>query len=90
MDTVKVSSKGQIVIPKAIRESHHIKAGTELVLSVAGDALRLTPVPALEKTSIKEAAGILYRPGRKYLDTEKTRQAIGRMIAAQDKTTRSR
>ncbi|MHB1528354.1 MAG: AbrB/MazE/SpoVT family DNA-binding domain-containing protein [Acidiferrobacteraceae bacterium] len=90
MDTVKVSSKGQIVIPKAIRESHHIKAGTELVISVAGDELRLTPVPALEKTSIKEAAGILYRRGRKYLDTEKARQAIGRMIAAQDKTTRSR
>ncbi len=90
MDTVKVSSKGQIVIPKAIRESHHIKAGTEMIISVAGDELRLTPTSALEKTSIKNAAGILYRPDRKYLSAKKTKRAIGRMITAQDKTTRTR
>ena len=90
MDTVKVSSKGQIVIPKAIRESRHIKAGTELVISVAGDELRLTPAPALKRTSIKDAAGILHRPGRRYLGEEKTKRAIGRMIAARDKTTRTR
>ncbi|MHB8414067.1 MAG: AbrB/MazE/SpoVT family DNA-binding domain-containing protein [Acidiferrobacteraceae bacterium] len=90
MDTVKVSSKGQIVIPKAIRESHHIKAGTELVISVAGDALRLTPVPAWDKTSIKEVAGILYRRGRKYLGTGNTTQALRRMIATRDKATRTR
>lgn len=90
MDTVKVSSKGQIVIPKAIRESHHITAGTELVLSVAGDALRLTPVPALDKTSIKEAAGMLYRRGRTYLGTGNTKKALRRVIATRDKATRTR
>lgn len=74
----------------AIRESHHITAGTELVISVAGDELRLTPASALEKTSIKNAAGILHRPGRRYLGAEKTKRAIGRMIAARDKTTRTR
>ena len=81
MDAVKVSSKGQIVVPKAIREAQHIKAGTELAISVAGDDKR---------TSIKDAAGILHRPGRRYLGEEKTKRAIGRMIAARDKTTRTR
>ncbi len=32
METVKVSSKGQIVIPKAIREARHITPGTEFVI----------------------------------------------------------
>ena len=30
MDTVRVSSKGQIVVPKAMREALDIRAGTEL------------------------------------------------------------
>jgi len=31
METVKVSSKGQIVIPKALREAGHIRTGSELM-----------------------------------------------------------
>jgi AbrB family looped-hinge helix DNA binding protein len=89
MDTVRVSSKGQIVIPKAIRESRHIKAGTEFVISAVGDELRLTPAPTYEKTSIKAAAGILQRPGRKYLGEEETKRAIGRMIGSKDKAGKS-
>ena len=89
MKTVRVSSKGQIVIPKAIRESQHIKTGTEFVISSVGSELRLTPAHSLEKTSIKEAAGILHRRGRKYLGEDATRKAIGRMITARDKATRT-
>ena len=90
METVKVSSKGQIVIPKALRESRHIKTGTEFVITAIGDELRLTPVPAFEKTSIKDAAGILHRPGRKHLGEEKTRRAIGELIGTLDKVTKAR
>ena len=90
METVKVSSKGQIVIPKALRESRHIKTGTEFVISTVGDELRLTPAPAFEKTSLKNAAGILHRPGRKYLGEEKTKRAIGKMIETLDKVTKAR
>lgn len=39
METVKVSSKGQIVIPKALREAGHIQAGTELIISAIADGL---------------------------------------------------
>lgn len=90
METVKVSSKGQIVIPKALRESRHIKTGTELTISIVGDELRLAPVPSIRKSSIKSAAGILYRPGRKYLGDAKTKRAIGRMMEARDKATKVR
>lgn len=87
MDTVKVSSKGQIVIPKAIRESRNITTGTEFVIRAVGDELRLTPAPAVRQTSIEDAAGILHRPGRKHLGEEQTRRALGELIGARDRAT---
>ena len=87
MEIVKVSSKGQIVIPKAIREARHITPGTEFVIRAVGDELRLTLAPAVRKTSIEDAAGILYRPGRRYLGEEQTRRALGELIGARDKAT---
>lgn len=90
METVKVSSKGQIVIPKALRESRHIKTGTELTISIVGDELRLAPVPPFRKTSVKSTAGILHRPARKHLSDAETRRAIGRMIEARNKATKDR
>lgn len=41
MYVVKVSSKGQIVIPKEVRERHGLSQETDLVLLEAGDALLL-------------------------------------------------
>jgi AbrB family looped-hinge helix DNA binding protein len=90
MVIVKVSSKGQIVIPKALRESRHIKTGAVFVITTVGDELRLTPAPVFEKTSIKNAAGILHRSGRKYLSEEKTKQAIRQVIETLDNVTKAR
>ncbi len=67
METVKISRKVQIVIPKELRESLHIKTGTEFIISTVGNELRLTPALVFENTLLKNAAGILQRPGRKYL-----------------------
>jgi AbrB family looped-hinge helix DNA binding protein len=39
MITATVSSKGQIAIPKAVRERLNLKAGTELTIEVHGEAL---------------------------------------------------
>ena len=39
MVTVKVSSKGQIAIPKAIREQLSLKAGVEMSIDVQGQTL---------------------------------------------------
>jgi AbrB family looped-hinge helix DNA binding protein len=87
MQTVKVSSKGQIVIPKSIREARYITVGTEFVIRAVGDELRLIPLPTARKTSIEDAAGILHRPGRKYLSEEKTRRAVGKLFGTKDSGT---
>jgi AbrB family looped-hinge helix DNA binding protein len=39
MTKATVSSKGQIAIPKAVRERLNLKTGTEVVIDVQGEAL---------------------------------------------------
>lgn len=39
METVKLSTKGRLVIPKEIRKARHLAAGTEFVVSFVGDEI---------------------------------------------------
>ena len=54
MDTVTISSKFQMVIPRAIREKWNIKPGQKVRLIVYGKALEVVPV-----RDIREARGFL-------------------------------
>jgi AbrB family looped-hinge helix DNA binding protein len=54
MDTVTISSKYQMVIPRAIREKWNIKPGQKVRLIVYGNALEVVPV-----RDIREARGFL-------------------------------
>ena len=39
MSTVTITSKGQIAIPKEVRDRLNLKAGTKLVIDVQGESL---------------------------------------------------
>ena len=54
MDTVTISSKYQMIIPRAIREKWNIKPGQRVRLIVYGNRLEVVPV-----RDIKEARGFL-------------------------------
>jgi AbrB family looped-hinge helix DNA binding protein len=54
MDTVTISSKYQMVIPRVIREKWNIKPGQKVRLIVYGNALEVVPV-----RDIREARGFL-------------------------------
>ena len=54
MDTVTISSKFQMVIPRAIREKWNIKPGQKVRLIVFGNRLEVVPV-----RDIREARGFL-------------------------------
>lgn len=41
--TARLSSKGQIVLPKQARTRLHLRPGTKLVCEVKGDSIVLTP-----------------------------------------------
>jgi AbrB family looped-hinge helix DNA binding protein len=54
MDTVTISEKYQMVIPRAVREKWGIKPGQKVRLIVYGNVLEVVPV-----RDIKEARGFL-------------------------------
>ncbi len=56
MPIVKTSSKGQIVIPKEIREELGITPGKKVLFRVVGQHVEITP---LAEDSIKALRGIL-------------------------------
>jgi AbrB family looped-hinge helix DNA binding protein len=49
MEQVTVSSKGQVAIPRAIRDALNLSAGTRLTLEVRGREIVLSKDPAWKK-----------------------------------------
>lgn len=43
MEIVRLSSKGQFVLPKSIRDRHHWEAGTEFIIIERGSELIIKP-----------------------------------------------
>lgn len=54
MDTVTISPKYQVVIPRAIREKWNVKPGQKVRFIIYGNRLEIVPV-----RDIKEARGFL-------------------------------
>ncbi len=61
----KVSSKGQLVLPKAVRDAHGLGPGSEVEVESVGDTIVLRPATrtARKKYSIDEVAGFLKYDG---------------------------
>ena len=89
METVKLSTKGQLVIPKEMRKAHHLAVGTEFVVSFVGKEIRLTPLPIFPRTTATGTAGLLAKRGQKGGSEEKTRARISKTLKARDLATRS-
>ena len=85
METITLSSKGQLVIPKAIRQSAHLAPGDMLSVRYVDGEIRLKPVAGLVPTSLAEVAGCLARPGHWPLSQAQTRAAIQARFTAKFK-----
>jgi AbrB family looped-hinge helix DNA binding protein len=59
----KVSTKGQVVLPKAIREKRRWKAGTRLTVEDRPDGVLLKPIEKKKKLTIDDWAGIIKYKG---------------------------
>ncbi len=64
MKTTRLSSKGQVIIPKPLRASHHWEAGQELVVVDVGDGILLKPKTPFEETAIEDVASCLRFKGK--------------------------
>jgi len=64
MLTTKLSSKGQVIIPKEIRSRHHWEPGQELQAIDTDDGILLRPASPFPETTIKDVASCLYYSGK--------------------------
>jgi AbrB family looped-hinge helix DNA binding protein len=81
----KLSSKGQVVLPKNIRDAHHWRAGTEFDVETVGDGVMLRPVAPFPATSVEQVAGMLRYRGR-----AKTIRQMDKAIEAEVKARHAR
>ena len=78
MNTTKLSSKGQVIIPKPLRTAHHWEPGQELVVVDIGDGILLKPKTPFPETDIDAVASCLEFTGRdKSLDDMESAIAKG-------------
>jgi AbrB family looped-hinge helix DNA binding protein len=61
--TTIVSTKGQVILPKAVRERRDWTAGTRLEVEDTVDGVLLRRAPAFAPTRPEEVFGLLPRPG---------------------------
>ena len=64
MQTTKLSSKGQIIIPKAIRNAYHLEIGQKLEVEITPEGILLKIIKTLPTTTIDEVAGCLAYQGK--------------------------
>lgn len=85
MPTATLSSKGQITIPREIRERLGLEDGDKLEFLVAEDgSVRLRPVTA----SVRELYGFLERPGRRAGSIDEMNRGIADYLADEDRRIR--
>jgi AbrB family looped-hinge helix DNA binding protein len=79
METTRLSTKGQIILPKGIRDSRAWGPGTEFTVEETGEGILLRPAAHFPTTNVEDVAGCL-RSKRKAKTTTQMRAAIGREV----------
>ena len=62
--TTTLSTKGQVILPKTIRDQRRWKAGTRLTIEDTAEGVLLKPTPAFPSTAPGAAFGILRYKGK--------------------------
>jgi AbrB family looped-hinge helix DNA binding protein len=69
METTKLSSKGQVVLPKSLRDAHGWGPGTEFVIESTPDGVRLRAKVPFVRTQLDQVFGsVRYSGPAKSLD----------------------
>lgn len=66
METTRLSSKGQVVIPKWLRDMYHWEPGDEFIVTDTGHGLFLTPKRPFPVKTLDEVVGSLAYSGPSY------------------------
>jgi AbrB family looped-hinge helix DNA binding protein len=79
METTRLSTKRQIILPKGIRDARAWGPGTEFTIEETGDGVLLRPAVHFPHTNLEEVAGCL-RSKRKSKTLTQMRAAISREV----------
>jgi AbrB family looped-hinge helix DNA binding protein len=82
METTRLSSKGQIILPKAVRDTHHWEPGMDFSVEDTGDGVLLRPLKTTPPTRLDQVVGCLHVEG--------SARTIEEMDAAIDHEVRTR
>jgi AbrB family looped-hinge helix DNA binding protein len=86
MDTTRLSAKGQVVLPKRVRDAHGWEPGVEFIVESTEAGVLLRPRTASRTGSIAALAGLCKVPGRPPVTVE----AMDKAISAEVKARRAR
>jgi len=64
METTRLSSKGQIILPKSIRAAHHWNTGCEFAVEDMQDGILLRPLKPFAPTQLKDVYGCVTYTGK--------------------------
>ena len=76
MNTATLSVKGQIVIPKHLRETAQLSSGDEMAISYVNGEIRLRPIATKKHAALDQVAGCLARPNQAVLNDAAIKDAI--------------
>ena len=79
METTRLSTKGQIVLPKTIRASRAWAPGTEFTVEETPDGILLRPAAGFPEVDLDQVAGCL-RSKRKSKTLAQMNSAIGHEV----------
>lgn len=82
MDTTKLSAKGQVVLPKGVRDAYGWNQGVEFVVEPTSDGVLLRPKAKRKSSRVAELAGMLKRKGGKRVSLRTMTNAIKSEVLA--------
>ena len=62
--STRLSSKGQVIIPKSVRTQYHWEAGQELMVMDTDDGILLKARKPFDETRLTDVAGVLKYSGK--------------------------
>ena len=90
MQSIKASSKGQMIIPKPIREALDIRSGTELDVELdPGRGFKVTLKPTNQVERVRRLAGSLAHRARRMTPAQEE-AALLKAVRADDERTKGR
>jgi antitoxin PrlF len=80
-----LTSKGQMTLPKAVRDDLNVKPGDKIDIVKEGDTYVLRP----RNRRASEFYGILHRPNEKAMTVSEMNDALGQALAEDDERIRA-